>query len=54
MLKMQTNCKNCAYFFVAFTCVILASANNYQYKIEYFDVPVDHFSYVSNKTFQIR
>lgn len=32
----------------------VTAADNYNYKIQYYDVPLDHFSFASNKTFKIR
>lgn len=31
-----------------------ASENIYSYNIKFFEVPLDHFSFVNNKTFTIR
>lgn len=33
---------------------LINAADIYQYKVEYFDMPLDHFSFANNKTFKIR
>lgn len=46
----------CVYFdwILLFIGNFLAVSADYQYNISTFDVPLDHFSFVNNKTFPIR
>lgn len=38
----------------AFVFGVIIVAGDYQYKTEYYEVPLDHFNFVSNTTFKIR
>lgn len=41
-------------WFLIFGCSLALNVGEYEYKISQFEVPLDHFAFVSNQTFKIR
>lgn len=42
------------FVFAALSLFGLISSEKYKFQINHFDVPLDHFTFVSNQTFKIR
>lgn len=50
--EMQYN--QLKWILLLFGNVLMVNAGEYLYNVSYFEVPLDHFSFSTNKTFQIR
>lgn len=49
---MQTN--HFKWILLLMGSVLTTNAGEYQYNVSYFEVALDHFSFATNKTFQLR